>query len=138
MFSHMAHLVSRLFLFSLLLSLVCGDRPAAADFAAAQKEFAQRPADERAEIVSALIASGDFNGIYDGQFSSRIQAAIEGFQTREGFPPTGLLPPNQLSILKQKGNAFVEPLGFQRFSLPNSHLSVMVPRLLFDNEQQSS
>ena len=133
----MKTLISALISATVLLSLICGSKLALADFVAAQKEFLQRSVDERAEIVSAIIASGDFNAIYDGQYSPRIQAAIEAFQTREGFPPTGLLAPNQLVLLKQRGNSFVEPLGFQRFTLPKSHMTVMVPRLLFDTEQQS-
>src|SRR3954449_3016212 len=74
---HTAHIVFRLFVLTLLLSLGCGSRLAKADFSAAQREFAQRSPDERAEIISALIASGVFNGIYDGQYSPRIQTAIE-------------------------------------------------------------
>jgi peptidoglycan hydrolase-like protein with peptidoglycan-binding domain len=96
----MTGILSNLRYAALLLSLMCGSKLALADFAAAQREFLQRSTEERAEIVSALIADGDYKAIYDGQYSPRIQVAIEAFQTREGFPPTGLLPPNQLAILK--------------------------------------
>jgi hypothetical protein len=109
-----------------------------ADFSEAERGFQQLSEDTKTEVVRLLIATGDFNGVYRGQFSKRLAAAVEGFQSREGFPPTGLLPPNQLAILRAKGNSFLEPLGLKEYSLPTFHAKLGVPRLLFDDEAQDA
>jgi peptidoglycan hydrolase-like protein with peptidoglycan-binding domain len=80
-----------------------------ADFSAPEQGFQQLPEDTKTEIVRLLIATGDFNGIYHGQFSRRLAAAVENFQSREGFPPTGLLPSNQLATLRAKGTLSSTP-----------------------------
>jgi serine protease Do len=120
--------------FGLALATRCGF----ADFGAAERGFQQLTENNRTELVRLLIATGDFNGVYRGQFSRRLAEAIERFQSREGFPPTGLLPVNQLTTLRAKGNAFLDPLGLQEFSLPTFHAKLGVPRLIFDTEVQDA
>jgi hypothetical protein len=111
---------------------------ALADYPAAEQSFQQLPEETKTELVRLLIATGDFNGVYRDQFSRRLAEAIEQFQSRAGFPPTGLLPANQLTILRAKGNTFLEPLGLREYSLPTFHAKLQVPRLLFDNETQNA
>jgi serine protease Do len=123
---------------ALVLGLALATPCGLADFPKAEREFQQLSDDAKTELIRLLIATGDFNGIYRGQFSRRLAAAVENFQSREGFPPTGLLPPNQLAILRTKGNAFLDPLGLQEYSLPTFHAQLKVPRLLFDDESQDA
>ena len=123
---------------ALVIGLALATPCALADFPRAERDFQQLSDDAKTELVRLLIATGDFNGIYRGQFSRRLAAAVESFQSREGFPPTGLLPPNQLAILRTKGNAFLDPLGLQEYSLPTFHAQLKVPRLLFDDESQDA
>src|SRR5262245_6242444 len=91
---------------ALVLGLALATPYGLADYRAAEQSFQQLSEDAKIEIVRLLIATGDFNGAYRGQFDKRLAAAVESFQSREGFPPTGLLPPNQLAILRSKGNSF--------------------------------
>jgi S1-C subfamily serine protease len=113
------------------------DAAALADFSVAQKAFSSLPESTKAEMVIDLIATGDFDGIFDGSFTSRLQHAIEAFQTRENFTPTGALVPEQLEMLRRKGNAFIAPLAMTQVDLPSSHWHVHVPKQLFDIEKKT-
>jgi S1-C subfamily serine protease len=131
--------MSRFALSLLLLFLTCGNfSPAAlADYQDAKREFDKYPQETKAHIVIGLITTGDFNGVYDGQFSPRIHAAIESFQSREHFTQTGMLDQAQLDLLLSKEQSFMAPLGIRQVQLPRSHLQVFVPRLVFDDQAET-
>jgi hypothetical protein len=59
-----------------------------ADYTSASQQFYGLGEEQKIDIALWLIATGDFNGVYRGEYTRRLHAAIEAFQTREGFAPT--------------------------------------------------
>jgi len=111
---------------------------ALADYTSASQDFYKHSEDQRVLTALWLIATGDFNGIYKGEYTPRLHAAIESFQTREGFAPTGVLLPDQEVRLKNRAETFLAPLGLQRFELSSGGPSLYVPRALFDSENRTN
>ena len=110
---------------------------ALADYTSASQQFYRLGDEQKIDTALWLIATGDFNGVYRGEYTRRLHAAIEAFQTREGFAPTGVLPPDQFARLKTRAEAFLAPLGLKRFELSGGGASLYVPRALFDSETRT-
>jgi hypothetical protein len=111
---------------------------ALADYTSASQQFYKLTDEQRVLAPLWLIATGDFNGVYRGEYTPRLHAAVESFQTREGFAPTGVLLPDQQARLKTRAETFLAPLGLQRFELSSGGASLYVPRALFDTETRTS
>ena len=107
------------------------------DYKSASQDFYRLSEDQKSQIAIGLIATGDFNGVYGGEYTPRLHAAIEAFQTREGFAPTGVLLPDQQARLKTRADDFLNPLGLQSFEVGSGAASLMVPRALFDTETRT-
>lgn len=111
---------------------------ALADYSSASQNFYKLGEEDRVLTALWLIATGDFNGVFRGEYTRRLHAAVESFQTREGFAPTGVLLPDQQERLKKRAETFLAPLGLQRFELSSGGPSLYVPRALFDTETRTS
>jgi peptidoglycan hydrolase-like protein with peptidoglycan-binding domain len=110
---------------------------ALSDYTSASQQFYKLSEEERINTALWLIATGDFNGVFRGEYTPRFHAAVEAFQTREGLAPTGVLLPDQQARLKTRAEAFLVPLGLQRFELSSGGASLYVPRALFDSETRT-
>jgi serine protease Do len=110
--------------------------PARAEFSAASQAFYKLGDEDKVQIVLGLIATGDFNGVYNGEYTQRLHTAIETFQKREGFPPTGILLLIQGQLLNSRAASFLEPLGLRPYQIA-SGAQLYVPRLLFDTERRT-
>jgi hypothetical protein len=117
------YLAIRSIVFASLLALVWVSA-ALADYTSASQDFYKHNEDQRVLTALWLIATGDFNGIYKGKYTPRLHAAIESFQSREGFTPTGVLLPEQEARLKSRAETFLAPLWcrdhffkFNRYSI---------------------
>ena len=124
--------------FVALIFVLSGWSSAWADYTAASQQFYKLAEEQRVLAALWLIGTGDFNGVYRGEYTKRLHAAVESFQTREGFSPTGVLLPDQQARLKTKAEMFLAPLGLQRFELSSGGPSLYVPRALFDTETRTS
>ena len=125
----------RLFFAITVLGIILGDpRSALADFETAGKQYAAMTEEQKATLTLSLIATGDFNGLYSPRYSKALHGAIESFQTREGFPPTGILTPEQQESLRKRAESFLRPLGLKQYAVGPSGASLLVPRALFDSE----
>lgn len=112
--------------------------PAArADFSSAQQAFYRLTTDEKVQVVLGLIATGDFNGIYMGEYTQRLHAAIEVFQARHRFTPSGVLHPYQTQKLNERLANFLKPLGLRAYVLDNG-AKLLIPRALFDTEDRTN
>ena len=107
------------------------------DYKSASQDSTDSAKTKRNEIAIGLIATGDFHGVYGGEYTPRLHAAIEAFQTREGFARTGVLLPDQQARLKTRADDFLNRLGLQSFEVGSGAASVMVPRALFDTETRT-
>lgn len=124
-----------LFIVIAIVAIIVRDtHPALADFEAAGKQYAAMREGQKSALTLSLIATGDFNGLYSPRYSKALHGAIEAFQTREGFPPTGILTSEQQRILQERAERFLKPLDLKQYSVGPTGASLLVPRALFDSE----
>lgn len=105
---------------------------ALADFRLAKSYFdAQSKADQLQEILQ-LIATGDFQGLWEFGFTHRLYNAVIAFQQREGMLVDGILaPPVQERLTRAAATFFVDvPTEHARIDPYGADLRV--PRSLFD------
>ena len=121
-----------------MYSILSGWSTALADYDAASQHFYKLSDEQKVLTALWLIATGDFSGVYRGEYTRRLHTAVESFQTREGYAPTGALIPDQQARLKTRAETFLAPLGLKRFELGSGGASLYVPRALFDTETRTS
>jgi S1-C subfamily serine protease len=107
----------------------CGVR---ADYVGAESEFRSLNRDDQVAIGLGLIATGDFDGLLDYGFTKRLYKAIVAFQSREGFPATGVLQQEAFGRLKDRWYGFGREMGLENVTHPDSGAQLMVPKRLFD------
>jgi len=66
---------------------------------AARSAFEALAEADRSAVQDALIWTGDYSGVTDGNFGRQTFAAITAFQTRMQQPPNGVLAPQVRSAL---------------------------------------
>src|SRR5437764_7529275 len=92
-----------------LVFLISCSMSALADYSAAKDDFDRLPDQAKSQIAISLIATGDFDGVFTNQYTDRLNTAIETFQSREGFPPTGVLDATQIAKLEERANSSEVP-----------------------------
>src|SRR5438067_3368028 len=120
-----------------LVFLISCSMSALADYSAAKDDFDRLPDQAKSQIAISLIATGDFDGVFTNQYTDRLNTAIETFQSREGFPPTGVLDATQIAKLEERANEFLKSLGFMDYKFGSSKAHLLVPRALFDTAKPS-
>ena len=68
---------------------------------------------ERLSIQSALIWTGDYNGMINGEFSDRLVAAVKAFQKRNKSKDTGVLNLQERAILAASAKPLQEEVGWR-------------------------
>jgi peptidoglycan hydrolase-like protein with peptidoglycan-binding domain len=116
-------------------------KPAAA---AQARPALQTPADtasamaqgERLALQSDLAWVGQYNGAITGEVSERMVAAIKEFQTGKGGKPTGVLNPQERSVLAETARRRQENVGWKIVTDPGTGVRLGIPGKLVP--QQSS
>lgn len=105
---------------------------ARADYAEAERYFRALNDEDKITLGLGLIATGDFEGLLDYGFTRRFYRAITSFQSREGFPVTGVLLPAEFVRLKARWSQFGLEMGFEAVKHPDSGAKLMVPKRVLD------
>lgn len=109
-----------------------------ADYRRARETFDRLPPETQASVTLNLIATGDFEGLFDFGFTQRLYKAVRRFEGREGLDADGVLGSEELRRLKTAGDDFNERLGNRYFTHPETGAKLLVPRKLFDKEQATA
>lgn len=116
---------------------LAGVQPAAADFREARASFESMSTKQQMEIASALIASGDFEGLAEHGFTRVLYRAILDFERREGFRADGVLGRSERQRLADVADRFYARLGNKYYTHPETGARLLVPRRLFDAEKRT-
>ena len=116
---------------------LAGAAPAAADFREARQSFEGLSTEQQMKIASALIASGDFEGLAEHGFTRVLYRAILDFERREGFRADGVLGQAERQRLEQVADRFYGRLGNRYYTHPDTGARLLVPRRLFDAEKRT-
>ena len=116
---------------------LAGTQPAAADFREARARFESFSPRQQMEIATALIASGDFEGLAEHGFTRVLYRAILGFERREGFRADGVLSRSERQRLAAVAERFYGRLGNTYYTHPDTGARLLVPRRLFDAEKRT-
>jgi peptidoglycan hydrolase-like protein with peptidoglycan-binding domain len=68
---------------------------------------------ERRAIQSDLLWAGDYYGMATGEFDDRSIAAVNAYQQRNKFKPTGILNPHERTLLAAAAKARQETVGWR-------------------------
>jgi peptidoglycan hydrolase-like protein with peptidoglycan-binding domain len=91
---------------------------------------------ERLALQSDLAWVGQYNGAITGEVSERMVAAIKEFQTGKGGKPTGVLNPQERSVLAETARRRQENVGWKIVTDPGTGVRLGIPGKLVP--QQSS
>src|SRR5690606_32221591 len=75
--------------------------------------YADMPIAERAALQFDLAFTGHYNGLIDGNFSSRSIAAVRRFQKEHGARETGVLTPQERTALAAASKAQQQRVGWR-------------------------
>jgi peptidoglycan hydrolase-like protein with peptidoglycan-binding domain len=89
--------------------------------------YAAMPVADRRAIQADLVWTGDYHGIPSDEFGERSIAAVKAFQARSGAPDTGLLTPEQRSVLAAAATAKRQASGWQVVDDPVSGVRLAIP-----------
>jgi peptidoglycan hydrolase-like protein with peptidoglycan-binding domain len=121
-----------------------GTRPKAVATVPIRPPGLQSPADtanamaqaERLALQSDLAWVGQYNGAITGEVSDRMVAAIKEFQKSRGSKPTGVLNPQERSVLAETARQRQDNVGWKIVTDPGSGVRLGIPMKLVP--QQSS
>ena len=91
---------------------------------------------ERLALQSDLAWVGQYNGAITGEVSERMVAAIKEFQKEKGGKPTGVLNPQERSVLAETARRRQENVGWKIVTDPGTGVRLGIPSKLVP--QQSS
>src|SRR5271169_3683968 len=91
---------------------------------------------ERLALQSDLAWVGQYNGAISGEVSDRMVAAIKEFQKSRGSKPTGVLNPQERSVLAETARRRQDNVGWKLVTDPGSGVRLGIPIKLVP--QQSS
>jgi hypothetical protein len=111
---------------------------ARADFDAARLAFNQLSDELQTSVTLALIASGDFDGLIDFGFTRRFYRSVRAFERREGLRADGVLEPVEMRRLKDIADGFYRKLGNRYYAHPVTGSKLLVPRQMFDREEETA
>lgn len=111
--------------------------PARADFESARRSFNQLSDEVQTSVTLALIASGDFDGLIDFGFTRRFYNSVRSFERREGLRADGVLEEAEMRRLKDVADSFYTKLGNRYYTHPVTGAKLLVPRQLFDREDET-
>jgi hypothetical protein len=80
------------------------------------------------------MATGDYNGLAQGELSRRSFAAIQIFETRNGLYADGILSSVELETLRDESSAFIKFLGLAKRQFATNQAELFVPQSLFTSE----
>ena len=120
-----------------LIAIAASCTPARADFESARRSFNQLSDTSRTSITLALIATGDFDGLIDFGFTRRFFNSIRSFERREKLRADGVLDDGELRRLKSIADAFYARLGNRYYTHPVTGAKLLVPREMFDREEET-
>ena len=89
--------------------------------------YAAIPVAERLSIQSDLVWTGDYNGLINGEFSDRLVAAVQAFQRRNKSKDTGVLNPQERSILAASAKPLQDEVGWRLVEDPVNGVRVGLP-----------
>ena len=85
---------------------------------------------ERLVLQSDLAWVGQYNGAITGEVSERMVAAIKEFQTGKGGKPTGVLNPQERSVLAETARRRQENVGWKIVTDPGTGVRLGIPSKL--------
>ncbi len=85
---------------------------------------------ERLALQSDLAWVGQYNGAITGEVSERMVAAIKEFQTGKGGKPTGVLNPQERSVLAETARRRQENVGWKIVTDPGTGVRLGIPSKL--------
>jgi peptidoglycan hydrolase-like protein with peptidoglycan-binding domain len=85
---------------------------------------------ERLALQSDLAWVGEYNGAITGDVSERMVAAIKEYQKSQGSRPTGVLNPQQRSVLAETARRRQENVGWKIETDPGSGVRLGIPTKL--------
>ena len=85
---------------------------------------------ERLALQSDLAWVGQYNGAITGEVSERMVAAIKEFQTGKGDKPTGVLNPQERSVLAETARRRQENVGWKIVTDPGTGVRLGIPSKL--------
>ncbi len=106
-------------------------------YQAAAAEFPKLPLDLRYEIQMLLISAGYSVSVSTDQYNTKIFDAVARFQSRNGFPGTGVLTVDQFKLLHKEADPVLTTWGLNVVHHPESGLPLWVPARLGLVEKRS-
>ena len=94
---------------------------------AARSAFEALAEADRSAVQDALIWTGDYSGVTDGNFGRQTFAAITAFQTRMQQPPNGVLAPQVRSALLSAAQRARGAAGFTLIDDPKTGIRIGIP-----------
>lgn len=110
--------------------------PALADYPTAKANFERLSREQQAAVTLGLVATGDFDGLFDFGFTRRLYGAIREFESREHLQADGILEPREMERLQMQSQSFYQDLDSKFYPHPTVEAKLLVPRKLFDQERR--
>ena len=85
---------------------------------------------ERLALQSDLAGVGEYNGAITGEVSDRMVAAIKEFQKSRGGKPTGVLNPQERSVLAETARRRQDNVGWKIITDPGTGVRLGIPTKL--------
>ena len=111
--------------------------PAYADYGGGRARFEALPLRMQTDIVLALIATGDFEGLAEHGYTRLLYRAIRQFERREGYRADGILEGEEIARLEALSERFYDRLGVRDYAHPRTGARLPVPRALFDGARDT-
>ena len=108
-------------------STSAGAQASGSTFEEAGMAFASAPVESRITLQILLTAAGYWNAVPNETFGKRLFAALQRFQSENGFPPTGVLDEAQVEKLARDGANWLATWGFRPVRHPTRNISIWVP-----------
>ena len=103
---------------------------AEAAYAASKAAFDALNAGDRSAVQEALIWTGDYQGVADGEFGRRTREALVAFEKRVGNNADGMVDAAELAKLRARAQELKTAVGFTLVPDPVSGAQIGVPRKL--------
>lgn len=112
----------------LVAFVLCGATPAPAGVEEARAAFKALPLQERLDIQSLLTVNGYWSAVANDTFGAKLMEAIQSFQSDNGFAETGILPPDQRQVLREKASPLLREWGLAPVRHPSVPATLWVPK----------